>query len=91
MVVSPVQRAALWALTFLSPQSFFHTPAKSSQYNDGKLITADVSQYIEDVRTNSEIHGLSVSVVSLSERAEFDGWGQRTEGGDPATGEVSLH
>jgi hypothetical protein len=86
-----LQVAFLSVLSVFSPsQKFSDSVDTTSHARRSKLITPAISDYIEDVRTSSNVHGLSVSVVSLDEGVEWGGWGEKTEEGDPVTGEVRL-
>jgi hypothetical protein len=62
-------------------------PSDEFRYNK-KLITREVWERIESVRTANDIVGLSASVVSLTDGPEWDAWGIRNEEGDPMTTDV---
>jgi hypothetical protein len=73
----------------LSPQAVFNSPI-GIQCNEGKIITPEFSEFVQQVINTSNIHGLSLAVVRKEGDPEFGAWGNRTEELDKMTSSVST-
>lgn len=58
----------------------------------GKIITPQLSSFVQGILNTSQIHGLSLAIVSKGGRPELGTWGARSEEGDEMTSKVcQLH
>ncbi|KAJ7742684.1 beta-lactamase/transpeptidase-like protein [Mycena maculata] len=56
-----------------------------------KVITEELSSYIQNQLHDGNITGLSLGIVLPNGRVEFASWGNRTEEGDPATSDTIFN
>ena len=72
----------------LSQAPLSGTPSLHVHPNQGKVITPQLSRFIEDALAQENITGLSVAVVPKNGEPEFRAWGYRTEDEDEVTPDV---
>ncbi|KII86430.1 hypothetical protein PLICRDRAFT_44025 [Plicaturopsis crispa FD-325 SS-3] len=65
----------------------------SSAVGTKPLITPEFSRYVDAIREESVIPGLSVAIVRAADNTvvELGSWGKRTEDGDPTTDDTLFH
>lgn len=71
------------------PQILFQ--ATSQDTKAPKIITPELSNYVEQTLKTYDVPGMSLAVVRKDGTVELGAWGHKTENGDPATPDVSLH
>jgi hypothetical protein len=57
--------------------------------NDGKIITPEFSDFVQNVMQRLDVPGLSLAISRHGGTPEVGAWGHKTEDGDPVTPDVS--
>lgn len=56
----------------------------------GRVITPDLSEFVEKLRVKHNVPGLALAVAFKDGTREAAAWGKSTESGEPMTTEVST-
>lgn len=73
-----------------SDQVAFLIGSNTTSGSVNQIITPDLSEYVQQLREQWNIPGMTLGVVHSGGKVELEAWGQRTEDGDEMTTDVST-